>query len=107
MPHVCEKHQTREMDKVCLYTLKEKVAKFWRVNVDMDNPDVHPQKLCGKCYTKATGHRYLDGTFSVGGECASWMPHSDSCNVCSSGRGSNSTRPGLGHTYAPGARELY
>ena len=50
--------------------------------VKNDNTDIHPQKICQKCYYTLTNIENRATTSSI--TIKTWTPHSDNCLTCAS-----------------------
>ena len=67
--------------KLCT-TYKDSIRQFYQVDITMDNPDIHPNKLCEKCYRKMLNAKcsqnsdaYADMPRNAAMVSEMWIPH--------------------------------
>ena len=74
----------------------QRLTDIFFLPVKNDNTDIHPQKICQKCYSTLT-NRATTSNITI----KEWTPHSDNCLTCASveknkkgGRPTKKRRPG-------------
>ena len=51
------------------------------ININSDNPQIHPKKVCHKCYSAMSTAIKREGTISTS-PFNNWTEHTEKCEIC-------------------------
>ena len=71
---------------------KQKIENIYFININSDNPQIHPKKICLKCYSVMSTAIKRQSTISTS-PFNNWTQHAEKCEICE--RESNYSRKGL------------
>ena len=60
---------------------KHKIEKMYFININSDNPLLHPKKICQKCYSAMSTAIKRKGTTSTS-PFNNWTQHTEKCEIC-------------------------
>ena len=87
---------TKDIDKLCRICCqflgkenynkqnhKQKIEKIYLININSDNPQIHPKKICHKCYSVMSTAIKRQSTISTS-PFNNWTQHAEKCEICES-----------------------
>ena len=96
---------TKDIDKLCRTCCqflgkenynkenhKHKIEKIYFININSDNPQIHPKKVCHKYYSAMSTAIKREGTISTS-PFNNWTQHTGKCEICE--REFNHSKKGL------------
>ena len=59
---------------------KHKIEKIYFININRDNPQIHPKNICQKCYSAMSTAIKSEGTISTS-PFNNWTQHTEKCEI--------------------------